>query len=138
MLASSRAGRRARLGAFAAIALAACGGTTAPAPGISMPGAWSVVGYSDHDVVAEAIAGTMTFGADGSYRVQGVIRYPGEPEDSLVASGTYVHDAAGRRLSLTTVDGTTVWAMELAGDTLVLTGTDDPEAPPPSILRLLR
>ncbi len=123
---------------LAALILAACGGSTGPVRQVSLPGIWNLVGYSDHGVAAEEISGTMTFDSSGRFVTAGTVRYPDEPEDVLDASGTYVHDAVAGRLSLTTVDGTTSWTEEMTGDTLILTLVQDPGAPPPSVLRLLR
>lgn len=93
----------------------------------------ALVGYSDHGVTAEAIRGTMSFGTDGTFRTEGAVRYPGEPEAPLTSSGTWIHDAAASRLSLATSEGTGEWDMTWAADTLVLTLANDPEARlPPS------
>ena len=133
-----RAASLVTLAAVVGLAAASCRSGTAPVPSVSMTGVWTLVGYSEHGVAAEAIAGTMSFDTDGTFRTDGAIRYPGEPEETLASSGTWTHDAAAGRLSLTTSDGTGLWDMAWAADTLLLTLANDPEAPPPTVLRLLR
>lgn len=124
--------------ALVGLSAAACGGSTGPGADVSLPGVWRLVGYSEHGLAAEAVSGTMTFATDGTFRTDATIRYPGEADEPLSASGTWEHDAASNRLTLSTTDGRGVWEVSMAHDTLVLTLTNDPEALPPNVLRLQR
>jgi hypothetical protein len=115
-----------RLWALTVVGLALLAGCGADDPDRSPPtleGAWSLIGYADHGVVATA-SGTATFGSDGSFAILGEITFPDEPMDSLTVSGTW--SMQGDRATLTTPDGSGEWVVSFSGTeaTLSLVGPD--------------
>lgn len=97
-------------------ALAACGSTEPSAP--SLVGTWNLVSFSDSGTVG-ATTGTMTFAANGTWSVLGTVTYPGEPLDSLVASGLWVQN--GYAVTLSGASSGT-WDLAFSGTQVVLTG----------------
>ncbi len=100
-----------------AAVLVACQSTEPGAP--SIVGSWNLASFSDSGTVG-VTTGTMTFAAGGAWSVVGTVTYPGEPLDSLVASGTWSQQ--GTVLTLAPAGSAAgTWDMAFAGAELVLT-----------------
>jgi hypothetical protein len=93
-----------------------CGDSTSPAP--SLVGGWELVSFTDHGVVGTT-TGTMTFDLNGTWAMVGTVTYPGEPIDSLRASGTYT--AMGNTVVLTAGPDTGTWSLAWSDSTVTLT-----------------
>lgn len=88
------------------------------APHVALVGNWDFIGFTDAGIEA-ATTGTWTFEPNGSFSVRGTVTFPGEPTDSLVASGTYQQDE--QRVDLTIGADTGSWTIAETGDVIVLT-----------------
>ena len=95
---------------------AACHDTSGPQ--ISLVGTWDFIGFSDAGIEA-ATTGTWTFEAASAFHVRGTITFPGEPTDSLVATGSYSQQ--GNQVELTIGPDTGSWTISGDGDVVVLT-----------------
>lgn len=113
-----------------ALIVAACGDATTPSD--ALPGTWDLIGFSDDGIAAQT-TGTVEFGTDGTFEVDGTITFQGEPTEQLVLTGSWSADAAA--VTLTTTDGTGVWTMEFSGNEVLLTLD---ETPPANTIRLRR
>lgn len=87
-------------------------------PPISLVGTWDFIGFSDAGIEA-ATTGTWTFEANNAFHVRGTITFPGEPTDSLVASGSYTQQAS--QVELTIGPDTGRWTITGNGTVVVLT-----------------
>ena len=76
--------------------------------------------------------GTWSFETDSSVAVEGTVTFPGEPTDSLVATGTYRQD--GNTVHLIIGAGSGDWAITGDENLIVLTEVE----PPPSNTITLR
>jgi len=105
--------------------LCSCGDDDSTGPVQSLEGTWNLIGYSDHGV-SGVTTGTVTFGSDGHFVVDGTVTYPGEPTDALDVTGAY--EVHGSTVSLVTSDGTGTWSVAFSGDRAVLSlvGSDPP------------
>ena len=108
--------REAALIALLAFTCAGCSDETGPQ--ISLVGVWDFIGFSDAGIEAST-TGTWEFEASNSFHVQGTITFPGEPTDSIVASGSY--DQQGSQVQLTIGVDTGSWTLTGEGDVVVLT-----------------
>lgn len=117
---------------IALLAFTCAGCSDGSGPHVSLVGDWDFVGFTDAGVEA-ATTGTWTFEANGSLSVRGTVTFPGEPTDSIVASGSYSQQ--GSRVQLTIAADTGSWAIADAGDVVVLT---EIEPPPANVIRLRR
>ena len=87
-------------------------------PPISLVGTWDFIGFSDAGIEA-ATTGTWTFEAASAFHVRGTITFPGEPTDSLVATGSYSQQ--GNQVEMTIGPDTGRWTITGNGTVVVLT-----------------
>ena len=99
-----------------ALTCAGCGDGTGPR--ISLVGEWDFIGFTDAGVAAVA-TGTWTFAPTDSFSVRGTVTFPGEPTDSVIASGTYSQQRL--RVQMTSGAETASWTIAGMGGLLVLT-----------------
>jgi hypothetical protein len=113
-----------RVPAIIVVALLACGdGATDPAD--SLVGNWDLIGFMDGGVTA-TVNGTMTFGSDGRYTMQGSITFPNEPTDVVNVQGTFAQ--AGGVATLMSSGESSSWDLVFSGDRVVLTEREPPPA----------
>ena len=113
-----------RVAAALALLAAACG-KDSTAPSTSLVGTWDLVGFTDAGVAA-VTTGTWVFRADATLTVRGTITFPGEPTDSLVLDGTYVHSGSG--VALTIAAQSSNWTLTTSGNEITLTENEPPPA----------
>jgi hypothetical protein len=99
------------------LSLSSCGTDNSTQPSQTLEGVWNLVGYSDHGV-SGVTTGSVRFGNDARFVVNGTVTYPGEPVDTLDISGTY--QIVGKTVVLTTADDTGTWSVVFSGDQAVL------------------
>jgi hypothetical protein len=99
---------------------------------MSLAGTWDLVAFTDAGVSATT-TGTWVFRSHGSFSVNGTVTFPGEPADSIVADGTYVHGMG--TVALTIGSETTNWALTWSGNQVTLT---EDEPPPANTITLRR
>jgi len=89
-----------------ALFVVACDGGNGPS--LPLNGTWLLAEYVDAGTVGTT-TGTMTFDANGTFVTQGTVTYPGEPEDSLTASGTW--SQKGQTVTLVVEGETSNWGV---------------------------
>jgi len=105
------------LGVALVLCLSSCGADDSSRPSQELEGVWGLIGYSDHGV-AGVTTGTVTFGSDGRFAINGSVTYPGEPTDEIDVSGTY--QIVGKTVVLSVLDDSATWSVAYSGDQVVL------------------
>jgi hypothetical protein len=95
-----------------------CGSDKPTRPLQTLEDTWDLIGFSDHGV-SGVTTGSATFLHDGTFVILGTVTFPGEPTDSLNASGTY--QVLGATVTLTTAEGTGTWSIAFSVNQAVLT-----------------
>ena len=108
--------KKAALIALVAFTCAGCDDGTGPQ--VSLVGDWDFIGYTDAGTEAVA-TGTWTFEPTNSFSVRGTVTFPGEPTDSVVASGTYSQQGPHVQLTIGAVTGS--WTIAGTTSQIVLT-----------------
>lgn len=108
------------LAAVLGVAIGACGDTVTV--GEQLLGTWSLAAFDDHGTVGTT-TGTWTFREDGTFWARGTVTFPDEPTDSLSVDGTWLEYSTSA-IELTIGADVSIWAVSVAGDTAVLSLTD--------------
>jgi hypothetical protein len=102
------------------VAMGACGDTVTI--GEQLLGTWNLAAFDDHGTVGTT-TGTWTFREDGLFWARGTVTFPDEPTDSLSVDGTW-QEFSTSAIELTVGADVSIWAVRVAGDSAVLSLTD--------------
>lgn len=85
-------------------------GSDSMGPSAYLFGTWDLIGFTDMGVSAKT-TGTAEFRADGTFRVNGTITFPGEPAESIALDGSYDQNGSShhRRTQSCCVEGHNWW-----------------------------